>query len=147
MSKVQAFYHIVISTYCRKCAFPIDQMEPLFRFITKILKDNDCVMHRINGMQDHIHMLIELNPNIALAELMRTIKKESSQWITRTHIYPDFDGWCEGYGAFSCSYSVKDKVAKYIINQQEHHRQKSFEMEIEEMFRLANLQLHPNDFM
>ena len=77
-------------------------------------------------MPDHVHMLVSVTKTIALADLVRTIKAESSRWLKRySPIYNQF-AWQEGYGAFSVSASLKSKVIQYIRNQEHHHEKRTF---------------------
>jgi REP element-mobilizing transposase RayT len=93
------------------------------------LKNKKCVPYKIGGYFDHIHILFNLHPSVALSEIVKDIKLASSDWIKKENLFPDFEGWQDGYGAFTCSWSMKDEVSKYIDNQFEHHKQYSFKEE------------------
>jgi REP element-mobilizing transposase RayT len=80
-------------------------------------------------MENHLHILTDLHPSLALANFMRDIKAYSSKWMKNSSLFPDFNGWAEGYAALTCSYMSVDKLIEYIKNQQEHHKRKSFEEE------------------
>lgn len=87
-------------------------------------------------MPDHIHMCVEVHPTIALSEFVRVIKQESSKWMKERHEwYPMFDGWGNGYAAFTYSVKERPTVIEYIKNQKEHHKVKSFREEYEEWLR------------
>jgi putative transposase len=77
-------------------------------------------------MPDHLHMFIGFRPNQSLADLMRIVKSESSEWINNKQFNPAVFKWQEEYGAFSYSRSHVQKVAEYVMNQEEHHRKKTF---------------------
>lgn len=83
----------------------------------------------INGMADHLHILIGLRPAMALAELVRDIKSDSSDWINRRKLARGKFAWQEGYGAFSYGHSQLDTIIRYIQNQEKHHRRRSFRNE------------------
>lgn len=101
-------------------------IRDLFAFIMGVVKKKGCHLYRINGMEDHIHILSDLNPSVPLAYLVRDIKSSSSTWIKEQHYFPMFNGWAEGYGAFTCSHRDKDRIIAYIKNQQQHHQKVSF---------------------
>lgn len=80
-------------------------------------------------MPDHTHLLVGLNPNIAISDLVRDIKAGSSKFITESNWVKGKFSWQEGYGAFSYSKGQVDSVIKYILNQEEHHKKKTFQEE------------------
>lgn len=82
-------------------------------------------MYRINGVEDHLHMLMDLHPSISLAALIKDIKLASSKFIKENKLFTSFGGWQEGYGAFTCSYREKDALIAYVNNQERHHQKKS----------------------
>lgn len=92
-------------------------------------------MIAINNMPDHIHLLVGLNPKQAIADLMRVLKSDSSEWINTEHLTIGKFQWQDGYGAFSHSKSEIDKVVKYILNQQEHHKEKTFLIEYRQLLK------------
>ena len=83
----------------------------------------------IGGVEDHVHILFGMNPTIALSDLVRDIKASSSKFINEGNFVRGKFYWQEGFGAFSYSRSQIDAVAKYILNQEEHHSRKSFKDE------------------
>ncbi len=83
----------------------------------------------INGMPDHIHLLLSAKPTCNLSELIREIKSNSSKWINNSGFSREKFAWQTGFGAFSVSYSDVDRVFKYIENQERHHMKKSFRKE------------------
>jgi len=89
-------------------------------------KDFDCIVDRINGTADHIHILFLLNQNYSLAEIVKNIKGNSSHWINQNKFLKAKFAWQTGYGAFSVSESMINEVRRYIANQKEHHKKMSF---------------------
>lgn len=75
MSRVNAIFHIVINTHNRQMTIRNDHREDLYRYIWKIIKNNDCVLYRINGLPNHLHILLDLKPTLALSDLVRQIKQ------------------------------------------------------------------------
>jgi REP element-mobilizing transposase RayT len=100
--------------------------ERLHQYMTGIVQNNGHKLLRINGMSDHVHVLIGLRPSQSISELMQNLKRDSSTWINTEKLTPHRFAWQEGFGAFSYSHSHIDEVVKYIENQEEHHRKRSF---------------------
>ncbi len=121
MSKVVSLHHIVINTKDRKMTIAAEHCEDMYRFITSIVKRNKCVLYRIGGIENHIHMLVDLSPTVTLSHLMWDIKRSSSDWAKQSGLFPDFVGWGKEYAAFSVSTSHKDAIVAYIMGQREHH--------------------------
>ena len=86
-------------------------------------------LYRINGVENHLHILTYMNPSIAPIKFVKDIKVSSSIWMKRSNLFPVFDGWAVGYGSFTCSYTDINRLIEYIKNQQEHHQKISFEEE------------------
>ena len=80
-------------------------------------------------MPDHVHILVGMKPNISISDLVRDIKAGSSKFINDSKWINGKFNWQEGYGAFSYSKSNIDTVVKYILNQEEHHKKKTFKEE------------------
>jgi len=93
----------------------------------------------IGGVADHVHLLIGLRATHALADVMRDVKRVSSLWVHETFGDKQFE-WQDGYGAFSVSASVLEKVKHYIANQEEHHRKKTFQEEYVEMLKASSVE-------
>lgn len=125
----QILYHIVFCTKERKRTLPDSQREELYRYIWGIIKSKGCILYRINGMEDHIHILSDLNPTLSLSDYIRDIKRASSGWLKDSEKCQMFEGWADGYGAFTYAYRDKETILNYIKNQQIHHKKFSFEEE------------------
>ncbi len=122
-------YHIIFSTKNRE-PWLTEQIAPrLWKYIEVICADKNATVLAICGMPDHLHLLVGLPPQDCVSETVKNIKALSSIWIKRT--FPDCAGfaWQDGYGAFTVSQSAVDGIVKYIANQTEHHRVKTFEEE------------------
>ena len=100
--------------------------EELYRYITGIVQNNKHKMLQINGMPDHVHLLIGMRPSQSLSDLMKAVKGESSEWINKKGFTRGKFSWQAGYGAFSYAKSHVPKVIRYIQNQEEHHKEKTF---------------------
>jgi putative transposase len=103
--------------------------EELHKYITGIVRKKGQKLIAINGMADHLHILIGLRPAMALADLVQDVKSDSSEWINKKKLARGKFGWQEGYGAFSYGHSQLDTIIRYIQNQEKHHKRRSFKNE------------------
>jgi putative transposase len=126
MSYRQIFYQIVFGTKNREAAITDVHCNELYKYIWGIIKNNDCKLYRINGIEDHIHIFCDLHPSLSLSDYIKNIKVASSLWMKETGKFPGFTGWQDSYGAFTYSIKEKDAVIDYIKNQKEHHKSESF---------------------
>ena len=140
MSATISLFHIVINTLGRKLTIPNETSEHMYRFITAIVKSKNCKLFRINGIGNHIHLLVGLSPSIALSDLVRDIKQGSSKWAKQEALFPRFEGWGKEYGAFSCSIRDKEAIINYINNQRIHHSARTFEQEYRDMVERSGLE-------
>lgn len=122
----QIHIHTVFAVQNRQSLIQKEWQEDLYQYITGIVKGNQHKMLQINGMPDHIHLLIGMRPHQALSDLMKVVKGESSQWVNQKQVSKHRFSWQSGYGAFSYAKSQVPKVIQYIQNQQQHHKKKSF---------------------
>ena len=83
-------------------------------------------MLAINGMPDHVHLFIGMKPSCCLSDLVREVKKSSTEFIHENQFVQSKFHWQEGFGAFSYSHSHIHRVVKYVLNQKEHHKKESF---------------------
>ncbi len=134
MSHTNCLYHIVFNTYNRANTIPFAHREELYRFIWSLLMKRNCRLLRINGMPNHVHILVDIAPTLALSDIVGELKRESSKWMKWSGNFPSFEGWGKEYFATSKSISEKQVVIEYIKNQVEHHRFHSFEEELREIF-------------
>ena len=107
--------------------------DELYRYITGIVQKQGHKLIIINGMPDHVHVLIGMRPSQSLSELLQDIKGSSSKWINEKRLAPGKFQWQEGYGAFSYSKSHVPAVVNYILNQEAHHKKKTFMEEYKEI--------------
>jgi REP element-mobilizing transposase RayT len=103
--------------------------EDLYKYIAGIVRNQGQKLISINGMPDHVHILIGLKPSMALADLVRDIKADSSTYINKNRWVRGKFTWQEGYGAFSYGHSQLDTIISYIQNQEKHHSRRSFKNE------------------
>jgi putative transposase len=101
----------------------------LLAVIGNLINENGCKTYIVNGVEDHVHCLIGLKPSISISNLMQSVKAKSSKWINEQQFTIERFEWQEGYGVFSYSHSQINQVYKYIENQEEHHKKRSFREE------------------
>jgi REP element-mobilizing transposase RayT len=128
-------YHIIFRTKSSEMTIRQENVSYLYKYIWGIIKNKKCVLYRINGMEDHIHILSDLHPSVALADYIKDIKVASSKWMKASGYFPDFRGWGIKYAAFTYSYEEKEILIHYIKNQQEHHKKESIRDEIKRLFK------------
>ena len=142
----QIIYHIVFRTKYGKKTLPLAHCDELYKYIWSIIKEKGCVVYRINGMEDHLHILSDLHPSVALANYLRDIKTASSVWLKGKTEFPDFEGWADGYGAFTYSIRDKEMIINYIKNQREHHKEVKFEDELRKLLEEHGIALNEKYF-
>jgi putative transposase len=131
----QILYQIVFSTKHReRTLIKKDRLE-LFQYIVGLLKNKRCHVYRINGVEDHLHILCFLHPSISLASLVKDIKLSTTKLIKEKDLFPNFGGWQDGYGAFTYDIKAKHNLIEYIKNQEEHHGEQTFEKEYLELLK------------
>ncbi len=117
----QILYQIVFATKNREMTMVESGQERLYKYMWGILKNQNCHLYRIGGVEDHIHIVSHIHPAISVASLVQNIKLGASDLIRNENIFPNFNGWQEGYGAFTYSISAKNNLIEYVKNQKKHH--------------------------
>ena len=100
--------------------------EELFKYIGGIFRNKNQKLIAIGGVEDHVHLLFGLRPSMAISDLVRDVKSDSTDFIRRKRFTRRHFSWQEGFGAFSYSRSQLDSVAKYVLDQEKHHSKQSF---------------------
>ena len=131
----QIIYHIVFSTKKRSRSLSKDQRRHMFEYMWGVLEKKKCHLYRLNGVEDHIHLLTHLHPTVSLSNLVKDIKVASSQFIKEKKLFDSFEGWQDGYSAFTVSVSEKDRLTEYVKNQEEHHQVESFDDELRRLLK------------
>ncbi|BEV03023.1 IS200/IS605 family transposase [Chryseobacterium gambrini] len=125
----QIYIQIVFAVKGRQNLIPKENREELHKFITGIVSNRNQKLFAVFAMPDHVHILVSISPAITISDLVRDIKAGSSKLINEKGWMNGKFNWQEGYGAFSYSKSSIDSVVKYILNQEEHHKNKTFKEE------------------
>ena len=125
----QIYIQVIFAVQNRKAIIRSEWEEELYKYITGIVQNKGQKMLSINGMHNHVHFFMGIKPNCCLSDFVREIKKSSSLFIKEKRFTPFRFQWQEGFGAFSYGHSQLTDVIKYIENQKEHHRKKTFQEE------------------
>ena len=139
----QLYTHIVFAVKGRQGLIPKQHKEALHQYITRIITNKKQTVIRINSMPDHIHILIGMTPDIALSDLVRDIKANSSNFINKKGWVAERFEWQAGFAAFSYSHSQLDTVVSYIKNQEEHHARLTFREEYLAFLKRFNVPYNP----
>lgn len=135
-------YHIVFSTKDRERLITEDFKEELYSYMAGIAREEGGTLLEIGGIEDHVHLLAKFKPSIAVSDMLRLIKTNSSKWAHEDKGHARF-GWQEGYAAFSVSESQVVAVQRYIRNQAAHHRRQSFKEEFVAMLERHSVEYDP----
>ncbi len=135
----QIYIHVVFSVKYRTNLINKSWKDELFKYITGIVKTKNQKLISINGTRNHVHILLGIKPDARLSDLVRDIKANSTGFINSKRFSAGKFEWQEGYGAFSCSQSQLPDVIKYIENQEEHHRVKTFREEYVQFLEKYNI--------
>jgi REP element-mobilizing transposase RayT len=103
--------------------------DDVFKYMSGIIKGKNQKPIIVNGVADHVHVFVGLKPSMCISDLIRDIKNNSSNFINENKFLKGKFSWQEGYGAFSYGHSQLNEVYQYILNQEEHHRKRSFREE------------------
>ncbi|MGD8453101.1 MAG: IS200/IS605 family transposase [Phycisphaerae bacterium] len=141
----QNFYHAVFSTTQRANLLTPDLEARLYPFIGGIVRELRCTLLAINGMPDHVHLLVRYRPDLSHSDLLRQVKGRSSKWINETFPQSGRFAWQEGYGGFTVSKSVVPEVEAYIARQKEHHKRQDFRTEFLELLRRHGIAFDERD--
>lgn len=125
----QIYIQIVFAVNGRQNLISKQWKDQLHKYIAGIIKGKEQKPIIVNGMPDHIHAFIGLRPSMAISDLVRDVKNNSTNFINDHKLVKGKFSWQEGYGAFSYSHSQIETVYNYILNQEEHHRKKTFKEE------------------
>lgn len=142
----QILYHLIIRTKDNSQTLTQSNINELYAYIIGIIKNKSCFVYQINGMEDHIHLLSDLHPTVALADFVKDIKVGSALWIKKEGIFQSFEGWSDGYAALTYSWKDKDMIINYIKNQKEHHKRVSFNEEYKKLLEEQGIKIDERFF-
>ena len=139
----QIYIQIVFAVKGRQNLIKREHKEELHKYITGIVKGKKQKMLAINCMPDHTHMFLGFTPDMKISDLVRDVKSISSGFINEKKFIKGKFNWQHGFGAFSYSHSHIDRVVKYVLNQEEHHKKKTFREEYIGLLEKFNVEYDP----
>ena len=144
MSATCIIYHIVFRTQNSRPVIDVANEEHLYRYVWRFVEDYKGRLYAIGGMPDHIHILTELPPSIALSNFMRDLKVSTSKFLSyNKDKFPYFEGWGKEYFAETHSMSQKEILRNYIKGQKQHHMKMSFRDELQQMYINCGIPINP----
>lgn len=139
----QVYIQIVFTVKGRENLISKQWQIELHKYISGIISAKGQKAIIVNGVSDHIHCFIGLKPSISISDLVRDIKNNSSKFINEKSLVRGKFRWQEGYGVFSYAHSQIDQVYNYILNQEEHHKKKTFKEEYIEFLNKFGIEHKP----
>lgn len=124
-NNIHAYYHIVFSTKHREPVLKKEIQPSLYKMLWNKCIEIKCDPIMINGIEDHVHILMHANPLVSISKTLKGIKGSSSRWMNENYNFIDSFSWQRGYGLFTVSPKEVPKIGKYIQNQKLHHANKS----------------------
>ena len=125
----QIYLQFVFAVKHRQSLIPAAHKEELHKYITGLVQNRKAKMLAVHCMPDHAHVFVGFKPTILISDFVKEIKVESNEFINAKKWVATKFSWQEGYGVFSYSHSHIDNVVKYVLNQEQHHRKKTFRQE------------------
>lgn len=147
MSYTRLLYHIVFRTKSSKNTIVEQHEKELYAYILGIISNKKSKLYRIGGIQNHIHLLVDIHPTFAVSDFMKELKEYSSKWLSTNPNFPDFEGWAVSFAAFSYNFREKQTIIDYIINQKKHHKKISFEDEYRQFLIENGLEIDERYFL
>ena len=136
MAYTKLIYHIVLRTYTGTAPINEEHERDLYMYIYGFCQNHICKLYRVNGMPDHVHILVGMHPSISVASFVHDLKIATNNFMKANRDrFPDFIKWERGYCALTYSESAKETVINYIKRQKEHHRKTSTRDEIIQQLR------------
>ena len=146
MAYTQLLYHIIFRTKNSVDAISIENERQMYYYLYTVCQDMKCVVHRIGGMPDHIHILVSLPATLTVAQFVEKIKVASSTKFKANNVFPLFDGWSSSYAALTYAFSDRGTVAEYIKNQKVHHIGETFLEEYRKLITSAGIDIDEQYF-
>jgi REP element-mobilizing transposase RayT len=131
----QIYIQIVFSVKGKEKIISKEWKNELYKYISGIITNKGHKSIIVNGVSDHIHIFVGLNSSMAISDLVRDIKNNSSKYINSKNLVKGKFSWQAGYGAFSYAHSQVEKVYNYILQQEQHHKKKTFQEEYVDLLK------------
>lgn len=139
----QIYIQIIFAVKGRENLISKTWKDELYRYISGIITNKDQKSIIVNGMPDHVHILIGLKPSMPISDLVRDVKNNSSNFINKKGFVKGKFSWQEGFGAFSYSHSQLEQVYNYVMNQELHHHKRTFKEEYEDFLQKFAIDYNP----
>lgn len=136
----QLYIHVVFAVKRRENLIASDWKTNLFKFMNGIVVNKRDKVMCLNGVSDHVHILLSISPATRISDIVRDIKANSSRWINENKLVRGKFEWQNGFGAFSVSPGRVDRTIDYIKNQENHHKRKSFREEYLHLLKLSGVE-------
>lgn len=140
----QLYIQIVFAVKGRQNLIEKEWRDELHKYISGIITGKGQKSIIVNGVADHIHCFVGLKPSMSISDLVRDIKNNSSKYVNENGWVKGKFSWQEGFGSFSYSHSHIDNVYKYILNQEDHHKKKTFKQEYLEFLEKFKIEYNEN---
>jgi len=135
-------YQIVFQTYYWEPTLTKQNREELFTYISGLLMKKKYFVYQVGGIENHIHIIIDIHPTIAISQLVKDIKLACTSLIQSSKLFPHFRGWNEGYGTFSYAPEARNNLIQYVLNQEEHHKKESPREEYMRLLKEFEVEFH-----
>ena len=139
----QIYIQIIFAVKGRENLISKTWKDELYRYISGIITNKDQKSIIVNGMPDHVHILIGLKPSMPISDWVRDVKNNSSNFINKKGFVKGKFSWQEGFGAFSYSHSQLEQVYNYVMNQELHHHKRTFKEEYEDFLQKFAIDYNP----
>ena len=136
---VQVYVHIVFHVKNNSVLIRRNDRKELYEKIEKILLEVKCIPLKVNGIDNHVHILCSLARTVTLADIVENVKKYSTMWLKQRELYYEQFAWQTGYSCFSVSVDVLSSVERYIERQEQHHATASYEDEMTVLFKKCGI--------
>ena len=144
MAYTKLIYHIVFRTHDSVPTIAEQFERELYMYIFGYCRNHDCKLYRVNGMPDHLHILVELPPTVCVADFVHDLKISTGNFMRNNKDkFPRFSAWAKGYCALTYSKSDVDTVKQYIIRQKEHHKKVTARDELAALLRECGIEYNP----
>ena len=136
MSYTRLLYHIIFRTKHGVPSINEQYEKELYRCIWKFTQTHHCILYRVNGMPDHIHLFVDIHQTLPISEFVRKLKKSTHRFLDENKsLFPEFTAWSVGYCALTYSDRDKYQLINYIKNQKRHHKETHFNDEMKSLFQ------------
>jgi len=148
MGVICHYYHIVICTKNRQMTINDEHKQDLYRYLNGVIKKNYGQVKIINGMPDHIHILVKFDRVVNLSDVVHNVKLGGNYYMRKLkpEWFPLFQRWATEFASFSCSAHDQEKIMKYIARQESHHQQHSLTDELKSFYQSASIE-NPHEIM